>query len=138
MTIVGFNPAVARANGDPTRPTGSDVSAQGRVFGNCGSPMWTCMTWARGDTHGHRLRPRIGGGLSTSGRSVSGITAPRYAKTWKYSGPLFFRTTWTNFPYGYDAIPFAAYASPFVTTGTATLVNGVVCASGQPTDLEAI
>ena len=51
--------------------------------------------------------------------------------------PSFFRATWTHSPDGYDTIPFAAYASAFMTTGTATLVNGVVCASGQPTDLEA-
>lgn len=66
------------------------------------------------------------------------ITAPSYARTWKYRGPLFFRTTWTKSPDGYGTIPFAAYASAFVATGTATLVNGVICSTGHPTDLRAI
>ena len=136
MTIVGFDPAVARANGYPTRSTGGDVRAQGQVFGNCGFSYVDLY-----DVGPRRYHMDTGFGLKLAAVKYKWsvrITAPSYAKTWKYSGPLAFRTTWTNSPDGYDTIPVAAYASAIVTTGTAILVNGVVCASGQPTDLEAI
>ena len=112
------------------------MSAQGPVFGNCGFSYVDLY-----DVGPRRYRMDTGFGLNFAAVKYKWsvrITAPSYTRTWNYGGLLLFRTTWTNSPDAYDTIPFAAYASAFVVTGTATLANGVVCASGQPTDLEAI
>lgn len=65
------------------------------------------------------------------------VTAPGYDRTWDYGGGLWFRSTWTNTD-GYDNIPNGSYDVRAYVSGNATLSNGLVCASGNPTDLQGI
>lgn len=140
MTVVGFDPEVAAANGYPTtpppvEPSDGEVSIQGSVFGNCGFSYVELY-----DAGVRRYRMDTGFGLNSSAVSYDWsvrVTAPGYDRTWNYGGGLWFRSTWTNAD-AYDTIPRGAWTSAIVTRGEATLANGQICRTGQPTDLQAI
>lgn len=150
MVAVGYDPAVARANGFELRrsPSGQAISVKrghptssgttvplGTVGGDCGYSSVSL-------SNPSNLTYKVQTGFLVYTRAVGyswsvQVTGPGYARTHKWGGLLRLASSWTGSATATIAPrqrgEYFAYAS-----GSATLVNGLICRSNNPADVEAI
>lgn len=132
MTVVGFDPEVAAANGYPAVPPVSAFSTD-VVTGNCGYSSVSLR-----DVGSKKYTVVTGFGVAPAAVSYTWsvrVTGPKWDKTHRWSGGLALRTTWQG-----QVTNVVNTGGWYVAkaTGTAVLSNGFVCSSGGPVTEEAI
>jgi hypothetical protein len=139
MTIVGFDPKVAAANGYPTtapsaaRGSLSTLDDTGIVTGNCGSSFVTLK-----DVGVRKYTVITGFGVPYAAVSYSwsvNVVGPNWNKTHPWGGGLAFRTTWEGTVT--NVVGTGGWCSA-KASGTAVLSNGWICKSGGPIANETI
>lgn len=139
MVYVGFDPAVARANGYAVAygtdgnpysiQTQGNVQPYNMVNGNCGS------SWVYLYDIGEKKYRVTTGWASPYSAVYYTWNAPVGGVNHFFSGSLAFRTSWQGSRTGYVPIPGWYLAS---AAGVVTFSNGHICASDGPLDTEAI
>ena len=134
LTIVGFDPAVAAANGYPTSPpVFVSPAATDTKTGNCGFSSVSIN-----DVGVRKYTVNTGFGVPYAAISYSwavNVVGPNWNVTHKWGGGLAFRNTWEGTVTNVVSTGgwYTATAS-----GTAVLSNGWVCRSAGPSARETI